>query len=324
MSHLRKVHRGGTTVAAWLRRPNQGLQLPFRGCFASEPFCDCVSRSLQLHWWQTQRPRPSVHLYSQECQHRCWSLYFILCYRNAKLQARIYGHPEGLRTLCLLGWPKNKKIIQVMEWSAHASASATAKKIFGADLSPNGRAVSMYTSESHLMPSRAWSSGCTGTILYAFFRSILASSVPVPSSRIVAVASCRDVYCSELSLGWIVSLTLASGGADRSTISLRSPGCLDFGMRPMGLTCTVLTKGAGMGPRSQNARSSSWTCWDTRWGLELTDCALRPDDLSRPASWLAPIWKPCVMPVRMYWAKLWSGWLPKYFAHFSALYGVAS
>ena len=60
----------------------------------------------------------------------------------------------------------------------HSTALAMAVKILGADLSPKGRAVSIYRSPSHSMPISHQSSGWMGMWRYALFTSTLARRAP--------------------------------------------------------------------------------------------------------------------------------------------------
>ena len=63
----------------------------------------------------------------------------------------------------------------------YSTASATAVKILGADLKPNGRAVSMYRDPSHCLPiSPEW----MGMLRYALLMSSLARKVPLPNDVI--------------------------------------------------------------------------------------------------------------------------------------------
>ena len=63
----------------------------------------------------------------------------------------------------------------------HCIASATAVKIFGADLRPKESAASTYTISSHFIPKRWQSSGCIGTILYALLMSTLLAGFAGPA-----------------------------------------------------------------------------------------------------------------------------------------------
>ena len=105
----------------------------------------------------------------------------------------------------------------------HSRASAIALKIFGADLSPNGSTASVNILSCHLVPSNGRSSGCTGTMWYAFLISSFASSVPLPIAEISAAASSTDVYDSEHKAGSIPSYTLWPCGDERSVMRRHLP-----------------------------------------------------------------------------------------------------
>ena len=106
----------------------------------------------------------------------------------------------------------------------HSRPSARAEKIFGADLRPKGRVVSMKRPLCQAMPSSLLSSGCTGTFLYAWAMSSLASIAPLPTVVTNLAASSTEAYQIVQRSGDIPSLTLASIGDDKSSMSLHFPG----------------------------------------------------------------------------------------------------
>ena len=121
----------------------------------------------------------------------------------------------------------------------HNNASATAVKSLGADLRPNGSALSASSSPLHHIPRSRRSSGWTGMMRYALAMSNLASSDPFPRLMTHLTASSTDAYDTEHRLGKTPSFTLPPLGDDRSVMSLHFPGWWGLGITSMRLICSI-------------------------------------------------------------------------------------
>lgn len=137
--------------------------------------------------------------------------------------------------------------------------SPSAEKILGAERSPKGRAVSMYTDSFQRIPSNGRSSGDTGTALYASLRSTFASRVPRPNFWMMLTASSIDAYLIEHSAGSTPSFTLEPSGEDRSTTRRHLLGRFRFGITPIGLIHRLGRACAAVGwSRTTRLKSTSW------------------------------------------------------------------
>ena len=88
---------------------------------------------------------------------------------------------------------------------------------------PNSKARSRYVLPCQRVPSRCWSAGCTGTILYAL--------------EINSTALSTEAYEREQNDDGMSSLILRPLGEDKSTISRHLCEC-GLGTKPIGLVWT--------------------------------------------------------------------------------------
>ena len=110
--------------------------------------------------------------------------------------------------------------------------SARILKSLGADLSPNGRQVSMYRDCFHSIVRRSLSAGCTGRRRNACLISTFARRVLGPVSMIFLIASSTVIYERLHRFLGMPSLTLWCLGYDRSVINRHLPGWLRLRITP--------------------------------------------------------------------------------------------
>ena len=124
----------------------------------------------------------------------------------------------------------------------HAKNSPKAVNTFSAERRPKGRAQSTNVWSCYWMH---WSAGCTGTMRYAFDKSILTKPVARPNWDIKSTTSSTEANDREHRLEEMPSLILWPLGKDKSTINLHFAEW-GFGTRPTGLTWTWCKEGIGI------------------------------------------------------------------------------
>jgi len=178
----------------------------------------------------------------------------------------------------------------------------------GADRSPKGRQVSMYSCFFHFIARRWRSAGWTGSSQKALLTSIFASIAPWPIRLIWSIAASTVIYFNEHNSFGITALILLSAGWERSTVNLHLLGWWFLGMTPKRLMWACGSSDCWNGPATRPRAISSARYLSTVSGCWRVQLKLRLADFNGFSGCLKPIWKPTETPVMKKLTRGLLGW----------------